>query len=58
MIPVETWVMLVIHRNISKVLRQASFIEKMNVLGWTSPGFFDEPSDELVLEHALARYHA
>ncbi|KAF8905840.1 hypothetical protein CPB84DRAFT_1960342 [Gymnopilus junonius] len=40
------------------VLRQGSFIAKMHDLGWTHPGFFDRPDDELALQHALARYHA
>ena len=27
-------------------------------LGWTKPGFFGAPEDEVVLQHAIARYHA
>ncbi|KAJ2912588.1 hypothetical protein MD484_g7833, partial [Candolleomyces efflorescens] len=40
------------------VLRQGSFVAKMTHLGWTKPGFFDAPKDEIVLQHAIARYHA
>lgn len=41
-----------------QVIRQSSFINKMTDLGWTRAGFFDNPEDEVVLQHALARYHA
>ncbi|KAF8804298.1 hypothetical protein BYT27DRAFT_7107670, partial [Phlegmacium glaucopus] len=40
------------------VLRQSSFVNKMNDLGWTGPGFFDYAGDELALQHAISRYHA
>ncbi|KAJ2912590.1 hypothetical protein MD484_g7831, partial [Candolleomyces efflorescens] len=40
------------------VLRQGSFVQKMAHLEWTKPGFFDHPDDEIVLQHAIARYHA
>ncbi|EAU82563.2 hypothetical protein CC1G_12143 [Coprinopsis cinerea okayama7 len=40
------------------VLRQGSFVKKMYDLGWTGPGYFDAPEDEIALQHALARYHA
>ncbi|KAH9483132.1 Glycine-rich domain-containing protein 1 [Psilocybe cubensis] len=43
---------------VGAVLRQGSFVNKMHGLGWTKSGFFDEPGDELVLQHGLARYHA
>ncbi|KAF8967533.1 hypothetical protein BDZ97DRAFT_1916819 [Flammula alnicola] len=43
---------------VGAVLRQGSFVEKMHELGWTHPGFFDGPGDELALQHALSRYHA
>ncbi|CAA7259398.1 unnamed protein product [Cyclocybe aegerita] len=43
---------------VGAVLRQGSFVQKMYDLGWTKPGFFDGSSDELALQHALARYHA
>ncbi|KAH6879916.1 hypothetical protein BKA70DRAFT_196508 [Coprinopsis sp. MPI-PUGE-AT-0042] len=40
------------------VMRQGSFVDKMHDFGWTRPGFFDSPEDEIALQHALARYHA
>ncbi|KAF8816815.1 hypothetical protein BYT27DRAFT_7206959 [Phlegmacium glaucopus] len=40
------------------VLRQGSFVTKMYCLGWTGPVFFDSVGDELVLQHAISRYHA
>ncbi|KAH6908085.1 hypothetical protein BKA70DRAFT_1562720 [Coprinopsis sp. MPI-PUGE-AT-0042] len=40
------------------VMRQGSFVGKMENFGWTRPGFFDKPEDEAALQHALARYHA
>ncbi|KDR74375.1 hypothetical protein GALMADRAFT_280353 [Galerina marginata CBS 339.88] len=43
---------------VGAVLRQGSFVGKMYDLGWTRPGFFDSQSDEMALQHALARYHA
>ncbi|KAJ3513636.1 hypothetical protein NLJ89_g2838 [Agrocybe chaxingu] len=43
---------------VGAVLRQESFVQKMYDLGWTKLGFFDGASDELALQHALARYHA
>ncbi|KAJ3508207.1 hypothetical protein NLJ89_g5879 [Agrocybe chaxingu] len=43
---------------VGAALRQGSFVQKMYNLGWTKPGFFDKPDDELALQHALARYHA
>jgi len=43
---------------VGAVLRQGSFIDKMDNFGWTKPGYFDDPKDEIVLQHAIARYHA
>ena len=43
---------------VGAVLRQCSFIDKMHNFGWTEPDYFDAPEDELVLMHAVARYHA
>ncbi|KAJ2912587.1 hypothetical protein MD484_g7832, partial [Candolleomyces efflorescens] len=42
----------------SAVLRQGDFVQKMTHLEWTKSGFFDAPADEVVLQHAIARYHA
>jgi hypothetical protein len=41
-----------------QVLRQGSFIKKMHDLGWTEPSYFNSGEDEVVLQHAVARYHA
>ncbi|KAH9930344.1 uncharacterized protein B0H18DRAFT_905631 [Fomitopsis serialis] len=43
---------------VGAVIRQGSFTDKMHVFGWTSPGYFDKPIDEVVLVHAITRYHA
>ncbi|KIP02258.1 hypothetical protein PHLGIDRAFT_130825, partial [Phlebiopsis gigantea 11061_1 CR5-6] len=43
---------------VGAVIRQGSFIDKMHLYGWTEPGAFDKPEDEVVLQHAIARYHA
>lgn len=43
---------------VGAVLRQCSFIDKMVNFGWTEPGYFDSEEDEIVLVHAIARYHA
>lgn len=43
---------------VGAVIRQGSFVDKMDHLGWTTPGYFDEKEDEVVLVHAIARYHA
>ncbi|KAF8655057.1 hypothetical protein AX16_003258 [Volvariella volvacea WC 439] len=43
---------------VGAVLRQSSFIQKMVDLGWANIGYFDNPEDALVLQHAIARYHA
>ncbi|KAJ3481678.1 hypothetical protein NLI96_g7488 [Meripilus lineatus] len=43
---------------VGAVVRQGSFIGKMYDFGWTEPGYFDTPEDEVVLLHAIARYHA
>ncbi|KAF7974265.1 hypothetical protein HWV62_13052 [Athelia sp. TMB] len=43
---------------VGAVLRQGSFIKKMQHLRWTEQGFFDGPDDEVVLQHCVARYHA
>ena len=42
---------------VNAVVRQCSFVDKMHEFGWTAPGFFDGPETELVLQHAIARYH-
>lgn len=43
---------------VGAVIRQCSFVDKMTDFGWTEPGAFDQPQDEVVLQHAIARYHA
>lgn len=43
---------------IGAVMRQCSFIDKMDHYGWTKPGAFDSSDDEVVLLHSVARYHA
>jgi len=43
---------------VGAVIRQCSFIDKMDKFGWTKPGYFDHPGNEVVLYHAIARYHA
>ncbi|KAF5385031.1 hypothetical protein D9615_001238 [Tricholomella constricta] len=43
---------------VGAVLRQGLFIKKMQDLHWTAIGFFDSLEDELVLKHAIARYHS
>ncbi|KAH9930329.1 uncharacterized protein B0H18DRAFT_1117014 [Fomitopsis serialis] len=43
---------------VSAVIRQGSFTSKMHYFGWTAPGYFDKPIDEVVLVHAITRYHA
>ena len=43
---------------VGAVMRQGSFIDKMQALNWTKEGYFDDPQDERVLHHAIARYHA
>lgn len=30
----------------------------MHELRWAQPNFFENPEDEIVLKHAIARYHA
>ncbi|KAK7442082.1 hypothetical protein VKT23_016357 [Stygiomarasmius scandens] len=42
---------------VGAVLRQGSFISKMQSLNWTTPGFLTG-QNALVLYHAIARYHA
>jgi hypothetical protein len=41
-----------------QVLSQESFVAKMHALGWTEPGNFHGTDNEIVLQHAIARYHA
>ncbi|KZT63753.1 hypothetical protein DAEQUDRAFT_699761 [Daedalea quercina L-15889] len=43
---------------VGAVIRQGSFVSKMHALSWTAPGHFDKPTDEIVLMHAITRYHA
>jgi len=38
-------------------MRQTKFTEKMEKLGWLSPGFFDSPEDVKALQHCVARYY-
>ncbi|KAI0683786.1 hypothetical protein BC835DRAFT_1422969 [Cytidiella melzeri] len=42
---------------VNAVMRQCSFVDKMHQFGWTSLGFFDSAEDEIVLQHAITRYH-
>ncbi|PCH42493.1 hypothetical protein WOLCODRAFT_17768 [Wolfiporia cocos MD-104 SS10] len=35
-----------------------SFIDKMYEFGWTEPAFYQDEDERIVLEHAIARYHA
>ncbi|KAF8202036.1 hypothetical protein K438DRAFT_1491970, partial [Mycena galopus ATCC 62051] len=43
---------------VGAVLRQGSFVTKMNGLGWTKAEYFENVDNEVVLHHAIARYHA
>ena len=43
---------------VGAVLRQGSFVDKMHTFGWTKLGAFDDPENEIVLLHAITRYHA
>ncbi|KAI0720627.1 hypothetical protein C8Q72DRAFT_890601 [Fomitopsis betulina] len=43
---------------VGAVIRQGSFTSKMHDFGWTAPGYFDNPVDEIVLVHSITRYHA
>jgi len=43
---------------VGAVLRQGSFVDKMDSLGWTKPDFFSSKEDQVVLHHCVARYHA
>ena len=43
---------------VGAVVRQCLFVDKMHNFGWTEPGYFDAEEDELVLVHAITRYHA
>ncbi|CAG7854222.1 SubName: Full=Uncharacterized protein {ECO:0000313/EMBL:CCA67541.1} [Serendipita indica DSM 11827] len=43
---------------VGAVLRQGSFISKMDELGWTRPGRFDLVSESAPLVRSIARYHA
>ncbi|KZT67388.1 hypothetical protein DAEQUDRAFT_713656 [Daedalea quercina L-15889] len=43
---------------VGAVIRQGSFTSKMHAFGWTAPGYFDKAIDEIVLAHAITRYHA
>lgn len=40
----------------TKVVRQMSFVEKMNQMGWTEPGRFED--DSTTLTRCVVRYHA
>ncbi|KIM59805.1 hypothetical protein SCLCIDRAFT_1185598, partial [Scleroderma citrinum Foug A] len=41
---------------VGAVLRQASFVQKIHDLGWTSPGFFDSEEDAVMLRHCMTRF--
>ncbi|KDQ63947.1 hypothetical protein JAAARDRAFT_187342 [Jaapia argillacea MUCL 33604] len=43
---------------VGAVVRQGSFVSKMQELGWTEPSYFDSAGDEVALQHCIARYHA
>ncbi|CAG7852909.1 SubName: Full=Uncharacterized protein {ECO:0000313/EMBL:CCA76091.1} [Serendipita indica DSM 11827] len=43
---------------VGAVLRQGSFISKMDELGWTRPGRFDLIAESAPLVRSVARYHA
>ncbi|KAH0588161.1 hypothetical protein H2248_006880 [Termitomyces sp. 'cryptogamus'] len=43
---------------VGAVIRQGSFIKRMEQLEWTKPNYFTDREDVVVLEHAIARYHA
>jgi hypothetical protein len=43
---------------LEQVLRQSTFTEKMVLIGWTGPSFFEIQEDAVALQHAIARYHA
>ncbi|KAG6859648.1 hypothetical protein C0995_006240 [Termitomyces sp. Mi166 len=43
---------------VGAVIRQGSFIKKMEQLEWTKPDYFMNKEDEVALQHAVARYHA
>ncbi|KAF8816811.1 hypothetical protein BYT27DRAFT_7270509 [Phlegmacium glaucopus] len=43
---------------VGAVLRQELYVKKMYCPGWTGPRFFDRVGNELVLQHAISRYHA
>ncbi|KAH9930332.1 uncharacterized protein B0H18DRAFT_148066 [Fomitopsis serialis] len=43
---------------VGAVVRQGSFTNKMHAFGWTAPGYFETLVDEVVLVHAITRYHA
>ena len=43
---------------VGAVIRQGSFVDKMDHLGWTTPNYFNEKEDEVVRIHSIARYHA
>jgi len=40
------------------VLRQGSFIQKMDDLGWTVPSYYDSKDGRVALQHSVTRYHA
>ncbi|ESK84525.1 hypothetical protein Moror_6144 [Moniliophthora roreri MCA 2997] len=42
---------------VGAVLRQGSFIKKMEDLCWTGSSFFDEVKGNQILQHAVKRYH-
>ncbi|KAI0091543.1 hypothetical protein BDY19DRAFT_1030884 [Irpex rosettiformis] len=43
---------------VGAILRQGSFIHKIHQLGWTVQDRFHDEEESVVLEHAIARYHA
>ncbi|PCH42480.1 hypothetical protein WOLCODRAFT_120640 [Wolfiporia cocos MD-104 SS10] len=43
---------------VGAIIRQGSFIDKMYEFGWTDSAFYQDENEQIVLEHAIARYHA
>ncbi|TFY79965.1 hypothetical protein EWM64_g4047 [Hericium alpestre] len=43
---------------VGAVLRQGTFVKKMQELGWTKPGYFDDQENSMAIVHAVVRYHA
>ncbi|KAG6917558.1 hypothetical protein DXG01_002027 [Tephrocybe rancida] len=43
---------------VGAVIRQGTFVKKMEDLEWTNLNYFSRREDEVALQHAIARYHA